>query len=69
MEDNTNALLELVVYSLKKHSLWCNGDCIWKSGRCVRKTNETQVNCGGHSADKCANCHQVESYKKTKTKR
>lgn len=38
--------------------LWCNGDCFWKSGHCIRKTNETQVNCGGHYADTCQACPQ-----------
>jgi len=40
--------------------LWCNGDCVWKNkglfGECVRKSNKKQVNCGGHSADSCADC-------------
>jgi len=36
--------------------LWCNGDCIWRSGQCTRKSNKKQVNCGGHSADSCADC-------------
>merc|ERR1711974_4511 len=36
--------------------LWCNGDCIWRNRQCTRKSNKKQVNCGGHSADSCADC-------------
>ena len=48
-----------------KHRLWCNGDCVWKNvtGDCVRKSNKTQVNCGGHSADKCQDCPKVKDYR------
>ena len=50
-----------------KHRLWCNGDCVWKNkglfGECVRKSNKKQVNCGGHSADSCADCPKVKYYR------
>ena len=50
-----------------KHRLWCNGDCVWKNkglfGECVRKSNKKQVNCGGHSADSCADCPKVKYFR------
>lgn len=37
--------------------LWCNGDCIWKDGRCVVQMNLFDwVSCGGHRATRCAEC-------------
>lgn len=45
----------------KGHGMaWCNGECQWKYGQCMRPKSSLcpprGVSCGGHRADSCANC-------------
>jgi len=37
---------------------WCNGDCEWKNGICVRNGYRTEVSCGSHKAPTCSECPQ-----------
>jgi len=39
-------------------AVWCNGDCVWKGGRCASIEPVEKVSCGSHSANTCSECPQ-----------
>jgi len=35
---------------------WCNGDCTWRNGQCVKVKVQAVVDCGNHPAPSCGEC-------------